>query len=99
MIVVVEGPSAAGKTAWCRAHAAHTAFPHQGAVRSVRSCDTGSTPGAKPPPPTLRCEVVVLNGDPCKLYYNWASWKVGHSTEAEWTAALELTRRQFVTGD
>jgi len=44
-------------------------------------------------------EVVVLDGDPFKLYYSWASLRVGHINEAEWHAAVQAVRRLFVDGD
>lgn len=44
-------------------------------------------------------EVVVLDGDPFKLYYTWASWRVGHIIESEWSEAVEAARHLFVEGD
>ncbi len=46
-----------------------------------------------------RGEVVVLDGDPFKLYYSWASWKVGHIDESRWLEEVQATRRLFVEGD
>ena len=43
-------------------------------------------------------ELVVLDGDPFKLYYSWAAWRVGAIAESEWEATVETTRRQFIDG-
>src|SRR4051794_5201410 len=97
VIVVVEGPSAAGKTTWCRMHARRW-LPEPGALpmdenlhyqidrwREAVACDA-------------RGELVVLDGDPFKLYYSWASWKVGHISESSWREHAEEARCRFVEG-
>jgi hypothetical protein len=43
--------------------------------------------------------IVVLDGDPFKLYYSWACRRVGRIGEAEWHAAVDATRRLFLQGD
>lgn len=98
MIVVVEGPSAAGKTTWCDRH----------------TTDWLPEPGRWPIDEVLRYQaerwrlavdrdaagdVVVLDGDPFKLYYRWAERQVGVVDEAAWEGAAETTRRQFAAGD
>ena len=44
-------------------------------------------------------ETIVLDGDPFKLYFNWAMWRAGLSSEAEWKAASGAARRSVAAGD
>ena len=86
MIVVVEGPSAAGKTTWAAAHGGRSLVPE-------------GIPAAKPPvDPTAaaafwaahhaerwayalelerRTGVAVCDTDPLKLHYAWSVWRIG----------------------
>ena len=41
----------------------------------------------------------MLDGDPFKLYYSWAEWRVGALDESDWEAKVEATRRQLINGD
>jgi hypothetical protein len=98
MIVVVEGPSAAGKTTWCKTHAPQSLpEPGRGSIDEILRYQIDRWRRATAA--DARGEVMVLDGDPFKLYYSWASWRVGHITEADWNAAVEATRRHFVVGD
>lgn len=98
VIVVVEGPSAAGKTTWCRQHAS----------------DWLPEPGRWPIDEVLRYQVdrwrqavaddghgelVVLDGDPFKLYFSWALRQEGALSEGEWQQMVETVRSQFAAGD
>lgn len=44
-------------------------------------------------------ELVVLDGDPSKLYFSWALRQEGALSEGEWQQAIETVRTQFATGD
>lgn len=98
VIVVVEGPSAAGKTTWCMRHAVGFLpepgrWPIDEVLRYQRerwrlavSADS-------------RGELVVLDGDPFKLYFSWASLRAGALTEPDWAAAVAVARGSFAAGD
>ncbi|MEU4425181.1 hypothetical protein AB0F81_31560 [Actinoplanes sp. NPDC024001] len=99
MIVVVSGPSAAGKTTWCRAHHAE---------HLVEEYTPG---GAEPdgPAPEFWCEVncrrwqealareagaglAVCDDDPMKLHYTWALARLGLVDPAVWRREVEVNR-------
>jgi len=44
-------------------------------------------------------DVIVLDGDPFKLYYNWAAWRLGETDEADWREQVEFAYLRFVAGD
>ena len=44
-------------------------------------------------------EVVVLDGDPFKLYYAYARRALGETAAADWDAEVALFRRLVVAGD
>jgi hypothetical protein len=98
MIVVVEGPSAAGKTTWCRRHAPR-ALPEPGRwpMDEVRRYQLARWREA------LRAdaagEIVVLDGDPFKLYYAYAQRALGEITAAGWDAEVALFRPLVAAGD
>lgn len=98
MIVVVEGPSATGKTTWCRRHAPNW-LPEPGRRSTDEILRHQIGRWRRSVASDARGEVVVLDGDPFKLYYSWAARRLGNLTEAEWDAVVEMTRRQFVAGD
>ena len=107
MIVVVEGASAAGKTTWCRRHAAGITI------------DEGAPPGTSAPDRSdldvwlhfwqaanewrwreaLRVEssrgLAVCDTDPFKLHYTWCLWQAGFADASEWEAARDLAREAF----
>lgn len=98
MIVVVEGPSAAGKTTWCARHAPRwSPEPGRGPIEQVlrhqverwRQAVVDDAAG----------EVVVLDGDPFKLYFSWAEWRLGRITAPEWEARVDVARGHFLSGD
>jgi hypothetical protein len=113
MIVVVEGPSAAGKTTWTARHCDPAVV-----VAEPAAAETAVAPGRGEDPraaaefwaqlskarweQALRIEaaygVAVCDGDPFKLHYTWALWRTGHATQHEWTSALEASRHAFAAG-
>ncbi|MDO9417917.1 hypothetical protein [Pararhizobium sp.] len=106
MIIVVEGVSAAGKTTWCRKHAASmlvresypTARPNwkdgeQTAAEGWTDWNAGRWAAA------LSMEtaqgVAVCDTDPLKAHYNWCLWQIGEAPQSYWLAQLEATREAF----
>jgi hypothetical protein len=44
-------------------------------------------------------ETIVLDGDPFKLYFNWAMWRAGTTSDAEWKDATVEARGSVAAGD
>lgn len=103
MIIVVEGISAAGKTTWCRQHAAQNlikeSYPEK---RPDRHADPSEAArlwtewNSKRWSDALAMEqatgVAVCDTDPLKLHFSWALWQIGEAPEAEWLANLKFAR-------
>jgi hypothetical protein len=105
VIVVVEGPSAAGKTTWCRRHL--SAFVHE-------YTPTGFEPHGTDPAVhaaywvsvnshrwnqarALEDEIglAVCDGDPLKLHYSWCLSRVGAVPRTRFDHELAQARRAF----
>jgi hypothetical protein len=98
MIVVVEGPSAAGKTTWCTQHAPlWLPEPGRWSIEEILQYQVGRWRQAVAADD--RGDTIVLDGDPFKLYFDWALWRAGASSEAEWKAAVAAARRSVAAGD
>lgn len=98
MIVVVEGPSAAGKTTWCRRNSLRwLPEPGRGPIDEVLRYQVNRWRQAVAA--DAAGELVVLDGDPFKLYYSWAEWRAGALDRSEWEAVVATTRRHFIDGD
>lgn len=107
MIIVVEGPSAAGKTTWVAAHCPPAAV-------------ISETPGGPAPDRDLNPDgaaahwaglsaarwhaahqaeqatgTAVCDTDPLKLHYIWPLWQTGHASTRQWHAELNATRQLF----
>jgi hypothetical protein len=107
VIIVVEGPSAAGKTTWIAAHC------RSGMV-------IGEAPGGPAPDRNLDPDAAaahwaqisaarwqaahqaerstgtaVCDTDPLKLHYVWSLWRTGHASRRQWHAELSATRELF----
>lgn len=110
MIVVVEGPSAAGKTTWVRKYHASVAVwedepvgetpGHDGDERAYAEfwtevhCRRWATACGI----ERRQGLAVCDTDPCKLHYIWTLWKIGEATRTAWEATAEATRASFEHG-
>jgi hypothetical protein len=110
MIVVVEGPSAAGKTTWVTRHCDPAIV-----VAETTAAETAAAPDQHEHPQAAaefwaqlngsrwerarRTEqahgVAVCDGDPFKLHYTWTLWMTGHANSGDWTLALRASRRAF----
>jgi hypothetical protein len=107
MIVVVEGPTAAGKTTWVQEHHADSA------VWEYRSdgCEPGDDAdvnvlgaywahaNARRWQQAVEIEtasgLAVCDSDPCKLHYTWTLWRIGAVDRVRWTADAKHAREQF----
>lgn len=104
MIVAIEGPSAAGKTSWCRSH-----YPDQHVVETpenIAAPDLFSIPEQVAAfwvdhaihnwRRALEIEqqhgLAVCDGDPFHLYFAWALWKSGALARDLFNAETELYR-------
>lgn len=108
VIVVIEGPSAAGKTTWCRRHAPTLIGEYE-------------PDGQEPAPDDVLAEAafwadvdcrrwqaavdmerahgtVVCDTDPLKLHYPWSLARTGHGDPARFTAAAMTTRAAVEQG-
>ena len=108
MNVVVEGPSGAGKTDWCRAHGGahalleeppdHAAVPRdlEGAARFWVERNVARWQQVLER--ERRDDLVVVDTDPFKLHYVWTLWRTGQASELEWTLQRDCAREAFVAG-
>jgi deoxyadenosine/deoxycytidine kinase len=107
MIVAIEGPSAAGKTTWCRSH-----YPHrcvEEAAENIAAPDFYADPAIVGQfwvnhavanwHRALVCErkhgIAVCDGDPFHLYFSWSLWKSGARAETLFEIESELYRSAF----
>jgi hypothetical protein len=114
MIIVVEGPSGAGKTTWCRTHAGPNALlevlpdhanvptdPQEAAKFWVeRNVARWQEILAR----EARDGLVVVDTDPFKLHYLWTLLETGQASDLDWTmhrdAALEaFAERRYALAD
>jgi hypothetical protein len=111
VIIVVEGPSAAGKTTWTTAHAP------PGAV--IAETPSGPAPDRNLDPDGAAAHWAILSAarwhaarqaeqatgiavcdtDPLKLHYIWSLWRTGHASTGQWHAELSATRQLFARHD
>lgn len=97
VIIVVEGPSAAGKTTWCKQHAPRwlpepgrwsTEEIHRFQLDRWQQAVSADAAG----------EVIVLDGDPFKLYYDWAQRQLDQISESTWSEEVDRARNLFNRG-
>lgn len=113
MIVVVEGPSAAGKTTWIDRYCDPAiAVPETTVAEAAGAPDSLQDPRGAAEFWTAinsarwerahrleaRLGVAVCDTDPFKLHYEWSLWRIGHLGDAQWAAALDSKRRAFAAG-
>jgi hypothetical protein len=108
VIIVVEGPSGAGKTTWCRTHAGARALVE--AVPDPATVPTEAQAAARfwvernvarwqeVLEREARDDLVVVDTDPFKLHYVWTLFRTGQVTETEWTMQHDLARDAFASG-
>jgi hypothetical protein len=105
MIVVMEGPSAVGKTTWCRSHCPEVFI--EGAPEDIRAPSLDADPAEVAEfwvnfniglwHAGLEMErekgVAVFDGDPFHLYFSWSLWKTGAIASTLFEKELSLYRR------
>ena len=107
MIIVVEGPSAAGKTTWIAAHCQSATVIGEARAGPVpdRAADPDGAAAHWAAVSAGRWHAAVLaeqrsgtavcDTDPLKLHYAWSLWQTGHASRCLWQAELSATRRLF----
>jgi len=100
MIVVVEGVSAAGKTAWCARHATATVAeltpitPPSGNAVEIAQFWTDAHCVRWREAEKMENEhgAAYCDTDPLKLHYPWCLWQHGQASAEAWAAAAAVTR-------
>jgi hypothetical protein len=107
VIVVVEGPSAAGKTTWIAAHRGEAAvIPEAESGQAPRSANdlvesaahwaqVSADRWAKATQAERQYDLVLCDTDPFKLHYAWCRWQSGNAAIGEWRAAMDAHRQLF----
>ena len=108
MIVVVEGPSGAGKTTWCRTHgganALLEALPDQATVPTEPEAaarfwvERNVARWQEVLAREARDGLVVVDTDPFKLHFVWTLFRTGQVSEVEWTSQRDAARDAFASG-
>ena len=108
MIIVVEGPSGAGKTTWCRTHGGanallealpdHAAVPTEprAAARFWVERNVGRWRDVLDR--EARDGLVVVDTDPFKLHYVWTLFQSGQASKMDWDIQRDVARDAFATG-
>ncbi|HEV8656376.1 MAG TPA: hypothetical protein VGR85_12785 [Candidatus Limnocylindria bacterium] len=109
MIVVVEGPSGAGKTTWCRRHGGafalleelpdHATVPTDPEEQAHYWVDRNVARWKQVLERERRDGLVVVDVDPFKLHYVWTLWRTGQVPQVEWDLQREASRAAFSSGD
>lgn len=108
MIIVVEGPSGAGKTTWCRTHAGanalleslpdHSMVPTEPQAAARFWVERNVARWQDVLEREARDGLVVVDTDPFKLHYVWTLFRTGQITEMEWTLQRDGARDAFAAG-
>ena len=105
MIIVVEGPSGAGKTTWCRTHAGANALLEALPDHATVPTDPDAAARFWVERNVARWEqvleremcdgLVVVDTDPFKLHFVWTLFKNGEVTKVEWAVQRDVARDAF----
>ena len=108
MIIVVEGPSGAGKTTWCRTHGGqyalleslpdHATVPTDPQAAARFWVDRNVARWHEVLEREARDGLVIVDTDPFKLHYVWSLWRTGQATDLEWTLQRDAAREAFAAG-
>ena len=108
MIIVVEGPSGAGKTTWCRTHAGanallealpdHSTVPNGPEAAARFWVERNVARWEKILAREARDGLVVVDTDPFKLHFVWTLLRSGQISELEWTMQRDAARDAFASG-
>ena len=85
MIIVVEGPSASGKTTWIQTHAldgvvaesAPADPPEDASAAALFWAENGARRWEQAIATEQRAGISVCDTDPLKLHYGWSLWRIG----------------------
>jgi hypothetical protein len=108
VIIVVEGPSGAGKTTWCRTHAGanallealpdHATVPTEPEAAARYWVERNTARWQEVLDREARDGLVVVDTDPFKLHFVWTLFKTGQVSEVEWTMQRDAARDAFAAG-
>ena len=108
MIVVVEGPSGAGKTTWCRTHGGtnallealpdHATVPTEPEAAARFWVERNVARWQEVLAREARDGLVVVDTDPFKLHFVWTLFRTGQVSEVEWTSQCDAARDAFASG-
>ncbi len=106
MIVVVEGPTAAGKTSWCRRHvgrfvgeyAMTGAEPVDGQALARHWARVGMRRWAQAQELERADGIAFCDTDPLKLHYSWGMAALGLAPRAQFDRELAVARVAIRTG-
>jgi len=108
VIIVVEGPSGAGKTTWCRIHGGPHALlesPPDGSVVPTDEdaagrfwVDRNAARWAEVRAREERDGLVVVDTDPFKLHYTRSLYQTGQTTRRAWELERTAAREAFALG-
>ncbi|GAB2569282.1 hypothetical protein Aab01nite_07810 [Paractinoplanes abujensis] len=107
MIVVVTGPSAAGKTTWCRRHHADHLVPEDAAVvdeaagaddQAAYWCEVNCRRWQAATERERASGLAVCDDDPMKLHYTWSLLRIGEADPAAWERELVANRAAIASG-
>ena len=108
MIVVVEGPSGAGKTTWCRTHGGtnallealpdHATVPTEPEAAARFWVERNVARWKEVLAREARDGLVVVDTDPFKLHFVWTLFRTGQVSEVEWTSQRDAARDAFASG-
>jgi len=102
VIIVVEGPSGAGKTTWCRTHGRsfalleelpdHSTIPSEPEAQARFWVERNVARWRQVMERERRDSLVVVDTDPFKLHYVWTLWRTGQAPQQEWDLQREASR-------
>ena len=108
MIVVVEGPSGAGKTTWCMRHGGphalleslpdHSTVPTDPEAAAQYWVERNVARWDEVLTREKRDGLVIVDVDPLKLHYVWSKWRTGSATERDWVLQRDAAREAFAAG-
>jgi hypothetical protein len=107
MIIVVEGPSAAGKTTWASRFAPELVVPESKPIQPPPDApsaaarfwaDHGVARWAQAERLELLHAMAVCDSDPLKLHYAWSLWRIGELNEVELRPHVAAHREAVALG-
>lgn len=106
MIVVIEGPTAAGKTSWCRRHVGRFVAEYaetgnegvDGQALARHWARVSMQRWADAEQLERHDGIAFCDSDPVKLHYSWGMAALGLAPRAQFDRELAVTRVAFRTG-